>query len=76
MAADYLLQEDGVSRIILEDGSGFLLLESSTDTVAAHRIPNLHIIHHRQRKRRCILSARGDAPWISLCEFNHKDELF
>lgn len=27
--AFYLLQEDGVSRIILEDGSGFLKLESS-----------------------------------------------
>ena len=25
--AGYLLQEDDVSRIILEDGSGFLLLE-------------------------------------------------
>ena len=25
--AGYILQEDGVSRIILEDGSGFLLLE-------------------------------------------------
>jgi len=24
----FLLQEDGVSKIILEDGSGFLLLES------------------------------------------------
>lgn len=26
-AASYLLQEDGVSRFILEDGSGFILLE-------------------------------------------------
>jgi hypothetical protein len=30
MANDYLLQEDGSSRLTLEDGSGFLLLESST----------------------------------------------
>lgn len=29
MAADYLLQEDGVSKIILEDASGDLILESS-----------------------------------------------
>jgi len=30
MAAEYLLQEDGTSKVMLEDGSGFLLLESST----------------------------------------------
>ncbi len=29
----YLLQEDGVSRFILEDGTGFLLLESCTPPV-------------------------------------------
>ncbi len=28
-ATFYLLQEDGLSRIILEDGSGFLQLESA-----------------------------------------------
>ena len=32
MAIDYLLQEDGVSHIILEDASGNLILESSVLT--------------------------------------------
>lgn len=31
MAAEYLLQEDGTSKITLEDDSGFLILESSTE---------------------------------------------
>jgi hypothetical protein len=31
MANDYLLQEDGASKITLEDGTGFLILESSPD---------------------------------------------
>lgn len=30
MATDYLLLEDGVSKLILEDGAGDLILESST----------------------------------------------
>lgn len=30
---DYLLQEDGVSKFTLEDGSGFLLLESLPEIV-------------------------------------------
>jgi hypothetical protein len=37
MATDYLLQEDGASKIILEDASGFLILESSTVVAGAGR---------------------------------------
>lgn len=33
MAADYLLEEEGTSTLILEDVSGDLILESSTDAV-------------------------------------------
>lgn len=33
MATDYLLQEDGVGKIILEDASGNVILESSTPGV-------------------------------------------
>jgi len=33
MATDYLVQEeDGTSKIILEEGSGFIILEESTGT--------------------------------------------
>ena len=39
MARSYLLQEDGACRIILEDGSGFLLLEiSAVDYGSPHII--------------------------------------
>ena len=34
MPVEYLLQEDGASRLTLEDGTGFLLLESSSGAVA------------------------------------------
>lgn len=42
MATDYLVQEeDGVSRIILEEGGGFIILEESTgtSTTAANYVP-------------------------------------
>lgn len=33
--ADYLVKEDGSSKFSLENSSGFILLETSTDAVAA-----------------------------------------
>ena len=35
--ADYLVQEDGVSRLTLEDGSGFILLEEQGAAPAVTR---------------------------------------
>ena len=48
MAAEYLLQEDGASRLTLEDGSGFILLESSTEGAPTLR-PMKTMMWHRTR---------------------------
>ena len=43
MATDYLVQEeDGVSRILLEDGSGYLILEESTEATATSEYVNTY----------------------------------
>jgi hypothetical protein len=51
MAINYLVQEsDGVSRIIKEDGSGFIILESS-DSGGGAGGSNIYIPTFRPRRR-------------------------
>lgn len=36
--ASYLLQEDGVSKLMLEDGTGFIILDELAVTPNLHRL--------------------------------------
>jgi hypothetical protein len=59
----YLVQEiDGVGRFMLEDGSGFLLLEACVPVVPADGPP----IGGYDRKRRRRLGGDSDEEWLAV----------
>ncbi len=68
--ADYLLQEDGSSKFILEDASGDLLLQSSPDPVAAPFIASVTTVHAPS-----VTAAGLVAPFISSVTVAHAPTL-
>lgn len=50
--ASYLLQEDGLSKFALEDGSGFLILDALATTVIPRPIAPI-MAARRRRRRHC-----------------------
>ncbi len=61
----YLVQEDGTSRFILEDGSGFLLLEDCTPTPPGGETPiGGGPVRRGRRKRREVIGDEED--WLAV----------
>ncbi len=64
--ADYLVQEDGTSRFVLEDSSGDILLEASPDTVIPTFIASATVLYAPQvaYTGAITLSTAGTFLWL------------